>query len=158
MPTTIGWLQPKIEEVPSGENATQPPCLIIEFIAFIPKKSFWKTFFGRIEIALRAKSNSEIEIREWEELIEKLNEYTYEGSSLIKENAIKFFKQQKLIKAANKIIKDGIAMLPDDAKGDFKAQASDIFIDEAINNACGALNDDPEKIALIKEYFHEFSC
>ena len=30
---------------------------------------------------------------------------------------------------ANKIIKEGIALLPDDAKGDFKAQASDIFID-----------------------------
>ena len=32
------------------------------------------------------------------------------------------------IKAANKIIKDGIALLPDDAKGDFKAQSSDSFI------------------------------
>lgn len=60
--------------------------------------------YSTMEIALRAKSNSEIEIREWEELIEKLNEYTYEGSSLIKDNAIKFFKQQKLIKAANKML------------------------------------------------------
>lgn len=56
------------------------------------------------------------------------------------------------IKAANKIIKEGIAMLPDDAKGDFKAQASDIFIDEAINNACGALNNEPEKIAMLGAY------
>lgn len=56
------------------------------------------------------------------------------------------------IKAANRIIKDGIALLPDDAKGDFKAQASDIFIDEAINNACGALNDNEEKIAMLKAY------
>ena len=56
------------------------------------------------------------------------------------------------IKAANKIIKEGIALLPDDAKGDFKAQASDITIDEAINNACGALNDNEEKIAMLGAY------
>lgn len=56
------------------------------------------------------------------------------------------------IKAANKIIKDGIALLPDEAKGDFKAQASDIFIDEAINNACGALNKDEEKVAMLGAY------
>lgn len=56
------------------------------------------------------------------------------------------------IKAANKIIKDGVALLPDDIKGDFKAQASDIFINEAINNACGALNDSEEKIAMLRAY------
>lgn len=56
------------------------------------------------------------------------------------------------IKQANRIIKEGIALLPDDAKGDFKAQASDIFIDEAINNACGAVNGNEEKIALLKAY------
>lgn len=56
------------------------------------------------------------------------------------------------IKAANKIIKDGIALLPDEAKSDFKAQASDIFIDEAINNACGAVNEDAEKTALLGAY------
>lgn len=56
------------------------------------------------------------------------------------------------IKAANKIIKNGIALLPDDAKGDFKAQASDIFIDEAINNAMGAVNESEEKTALLGAY------
>lgn len=56
------------------------------------------------------------------------------------------------IKAANKIIKEGIALLPDEAKKDFKAQASDIFIDEAINNACGALNGGEEKIAMLSAY------
>ena len=56
------------------------------------------------------------------------------------------------IKTANKIIKDGIALLPDDAKGDFKAQASDIFINEAINNACGAVNGSEEKIAMLRAY------
>ena len=56
------------------------------------------------------------------------------------------------IKAANKVIKDGVALLPDEAKGEFKAQASDIFIYEAINNACGAVNDDEEKIALLRAY------
>lgn len=56
------------------------------------------------------------------------------------------------IKQANKIIKDGIALLPDDAKGDFKAQASDIFINEAIANAMGAVNEDEEKTALLGAY------
>lgn len=56
------------------------------------------------------------------------------------------------IKAANKIIKDGIALLPDDAKGDFKAQASEIFINEAIANAMGAVNEDAEKTALLSAY------
>jgi len=56
------------------------------------------------------------------------------------------------IKLANKIIKEGIALLPDDAKSDYKAQASDIFIDEAIGNACGALNGNEEKIAMLGAY------
>lgn len=56
------------------------------------------------------------------------------------------------IKAANKIIKEGVALLPDEAKKDFKAQASDILIDEAINNACGALNGSEEKIAMLGAY------
>lgn len=56
------------------------------------------------------------------------------------------------IKAAAKVLKEGIALLPDDAKKDFKAQASDIFVDEAINNACGALNEDEEKIAMLGAY------
>ena len=56
------------------------------------------------------------------------------------------------IKLANEVIKEGIELLPDDAKGDFKAQASDIFINEAINNACGALNDSEEKIAMLSAY------
>ncbi len=56
------------------------------------------------------------------------------------------------IKQANKVIKDGIALLPDDAKGDFKAMRSDIFIDEAIANAMGAVNEDEEKTALLLAY------
>lgn len=56
------------------------------------------------------------------------------------------------IKLANKIIKDAIALLPDDAKADFKAQASDIFVNEAISNAMGAVNEDEEKTALLSAY------
>lgn len=56
------------------------------------------------------------------------------------------------IKQANNIIKKGIALLPDDAKADFKAQASDIFINEAISNALGAVNENEEKTALLKAY------
>ena len=58
----------------------------------------------------------------------------------------------EVIKKANKIIKEGIALLPDDAKGDFKASASDIFVDEAINNACGAVNKNEEKIAMLEAW------
>lgn len=60
--------------------------------------------YSTIEIALRTKANDEIEIKEWEELINKLKNLSYEGNSLIKENALKFFRQQKLIKAANKML------------------------------------------------------
>ena len=70
----------------------------------------------------------------------------------------------KTIEAANEIIKQGLALLPDEMKGDFKAQASDIFIDEAIVNATGALlevaksvgvdNDKlySERVALLRAY------
>ena len=60
--------------------------------------------YSTMELSLRSKSSTEIEIREWEELIDKLKNLTYEGSSLVKENALKFFKQQRLIKAANKML------------------------------------------------------
>lgn len=53
------------------------------------------------------------------------------------------------IKLANKIIKDGVALLPDDAKGDYKARLGDGFIYEAINNACGMINGNEEKEALL---------
>ena len=56
------------------------------------------------------------------------------------------------IKAANKVIREGIALLPDEAKADFKAQASGIFIDEAIANATAMVNEDAEKEALLTAY------
>lgn len=58
----------------------------------------------------------------------------------------------EIIKAANKVIREGIALLPDEAKSDFKAMRSDIFIDEAIANAMGATNENEERIALLKAY------
>lgn len=57
-----------------------------------------------------------------------------------------------VIKAANKVIKDGMTVLPDEAKKEWKASASDIFIDEAINNACGAINGNAEKKAMLEAY------
>ncbi len=56
------------------------------------------------------------------------------------------------IKAANKIIKDGVALLPDEAKADYKAQANDIFIYEAISNAMAMVNEDEERAALLGAY------
>lgn len=55
------------------------------------------------------------------------------------------------IKAANKILKEGIVLLPDEGKEAFKTYTG-ISKDEAINNACGMLNDDPEKIAMLTAY------
>lgn len=57
------------------------------------------------------------------------------------------------IKAANKIITKGLALLPDEAKEDYKAQANkDLFVNEAIANAMGAVNEDAEKTALLTAY------
>lgn len=56
------------------------------------------------------------------------------------------------IKAARQILKKGIALLPDEAKASYKAQASDITVDEAIGNALGAANENEEKIAMLKAY------
>lgn len=56
------------------------------------------------------------------------------------------------IKAANKLIKDGIALLPDDAKVEFKSAASNLFTYEAIDNAIGVTGDNEEKIAILKAY------
>ena len=56
-------------------------------------------------IELKSKSNTEMEIAEWEGIINKLRvETTVEGYSTIKELALKFFKQQNLVTVANKIL------------------------------------------------------
>lgn len=54
---------------------------------------------------LSDKARTEIELEEWKSLIHKLKfDVSYEGYSLVKENALKFFKQQNLIRVANKIL------------------------------------------------------
>lgn len=55
------------------------------------------------------------------------------------------------IKAANKILKEGILLLPDDAKEAFKTYTG-IPKDEAINNACGMINDDQERLAMLRAW------
>lgn len=55
------------------------------------------------------------------------------------------------IKAANKIVKEGLLLLPDDAKGDFKAAANkDIFANEAIGTAATVIGDSEEKKAMLE--------
>lgn len=56
------------------------------------------------------------------------------------------------IKAARQILKKGIALLPDEAKANYKASAGDITTDEAIGNALGAANENEEKIAMLEAY------
>ena len=68
----------------------------------------------------------------------------------------------EIIEKANKILKDGVALLPDDAKKDFKSAASDLFTYEAIDNALAQLKATDkeegtehvwdEKLATLKAY------
>ena len=58
-----------------------------------------------LSILLRSKSKTNTEIEEWESLIKKLKlETSFEGYNLVKDTALKFFKQQNLIRVANKIL------------------------------------------------------
>jgi len=104
---------------------------IVEDVTFFPEnsniidqnaftESLLRTFVGTVRdyynkentvpsydiilMALRRKANSEIEIEEWEALVKKLKNTSFEGFNLVKESASRFFKQQKLIKAANMIL------------------------------------------------------
>lgn len=55
------------------------------------------------------------------------------------------------IKAANKIVKEGLLLLPDEAKGDFKAAANNnIFVNEAIGTAATVVGDNEEKKAMLE--------
>lgn len=106
--------------------------------------------YSTVELCLRAKANTDIEITEVEELIDKLKNLTFEGSSSVKENALKFFKQQKLIKAANK-------MLDKVGKGDIEQfDECQKLIQDALET--GAIDDlgysifDLQEKALSNEY------
>lgn len=57
-----------------------------------------------IQIVLNKRSKTDLELQEWTDLINQLKTTTLEGYIIVKDLAIKFFKQQKLIKAAHKII------------------------------------------------------
>ena len=56
------------------------------------------------------------------------------------------------INKATQILEEGIALLPDEAKGDFKAAASNIFTYEAIKNAIKEIGESEEKTALLSAY------
>lgn len=56
------------------------------------------------------------------------------------------------IKEANRIITEGITLLPDEAKMDYKTQTGDLFINEAISNAMAMVNKNEEREALLGAY------
>lgn len=61
--------------------------------------------YEMIEIKLRERAKTKIELEESVALINKLkNDTSFEGNDTVKEIALRFFKQQNLIKAANKIL------------------------------------------------------
>ena len=58
-----------------------------------------------IGFLLKEKAKTQNDIDEWDALIKKLRfETSYEGYTIVKETALRFFKQQNLIKVANKIL------------------------------------------------------
>ena len=61
--------------------------------------------YSMMEIELRSMSKDDIEIKTYIDTIEKLKNTSSEGIDSIKDKADKFFKQQNLIKAINKIEK-----------------------------------------------------
>lgn len=57
------------------------------------------------EIILRDRSKTTVDLEEWSALIKKFKtEVSFEGCDTVKNTAIRFFKQQNLIKVANKIL------------------------------------------------------
>jgi len=61
--------------------------------------------YDTLNVLLRERSRTNVELEEWAGLINKLkNETDHEGFNDITEIALKFFKQQNLIRVANKII------------------------------------------------------
>lgn len=60
--------------------------------------------YETIGIELRSKAKTNIEIEEANALIDTLRKTSIEGYNTVKDKAIRFFKQQNLIKVANKII------------------------------------------------------
>lgn len=70
------------------------------------------------------------------------------------------FDQYKLEKLSHKFPEWLAYKSKLEAEGTPKAYKIDIdyFFDDAKEDKSGLFADDPEKIALIKEYFHEFSC
>ena len=61
--------------------------------------------YEMINIILRERAKTKNDIEECDALIKKLKfETTYEGCEFIKDTALKFFKQQNLIRVANKIL------------------------------------------------------
>ena len=57
VPETMGWLWPKMEDVPSGEKATVPPLLMILSIALILLGSLVKFFLGMTWATLNSQVN-----------------------------------------------------------------------------------------------------
>ena len=61
--------------------------------------------YEMISIIVKSKAKNQIDIEECDALIHKLKfETSYEGNIEVKDIAVKFFKQQNMIKVANKIL------------------------------------------------------
>ena len=60
--------------------------------------------YQTIGTVLKSRAKTETEVEEYTELIEKLKRTTLEGCTVVKDTALKFFKQQNLIYVANKIL------------------------------------------------------
>lgn len=61
--------------------------------------------YSTMSVVLKSNAKTEIACEEYDALIKKLKlETSFEGCNIIKDTAIKFFKQQNLVRVANKIL------------------------------------------------------
>lgn len=60
--------------------------------------------YAVLKTRLKARSATDIESTEWEAFVDKLQQTSVEDWVFTKDNALKFFKQQEMIKAAHKIL------------------------------------------------------
>lgn len=73
-------------------------------------KEYFETYdvvpsYSMMNIELRSKASGELQVQFYEDTIKKLMETSSEGAESIRDKALKFFKQQNIIKTANEILK-----------------------------------------------------
>lgn len=95
-----------INSVVEQNTFTEP--LLRQFVGAL--KDYYHTTsivpsYETILTILKQKARMENELEEWDELVKCLKTTSFEGTEVVKDTAIRFFKQQNMIRVANEIIK-----------------------------------------------------